>query len=135
MTDEAIKSMADAGNKLAVGLLIEECASQYGEAKAKELTRAYVNRGPGLSEGNLWTHVQRARVLMQMFPNPAIRKHLLGLTSGEGIIVRRETGENKGKYVLSPHFEKAVEVLGTAPTTEGDTAEKYARQEIGRAHV
>ena len=126
MIKDAMEPVAGAENLLELGLQIEECAEKEGEAKAQELVRTFARRGHGLTESNIWTHRQRARVLMYMFPNPTIREHLLLKTGGEGIIVRVERGKDKGKYVLSPFFQRAIEKLEPAPDADDEAAERYA---------
>lgn len=133
LTDFAIAQVSKARESLmAVGERFNAFAEKHGQEKCGELAR-YVSalRISGLSESNIGLWRIRATEYAKMFPNPTVRKHVLALTGGEGIIIRGEkpSDDKPAPYVVAPAYVQALEKAGEAPrdSKSEDSCEKWAR--------
>jgi hypothetical protein len=135
------KMVEGAESKMSVGTRFNDFAKAHGADKARVLIQETAKLGiSGLTESNIALWQKRSAMLLIEYPNPLIRRYVLALTGGEGIIIRDESFDAKDKdgnalpkpYILSPFYAQAAEkhadlVKTNAKTTSDEVAEKVAR--------
>lgn len=127
------KMVGNAESKMDVGQAFNKFASKHGEDKANVLIKETARMGfNGLSVGNIFAWRKRSAIMDEHFPNKLVRKFVLALTGGEGIVIRDESSTADPKpYILSPYFSQAIVKYGENDPKDSktdDVCEKYARQ-------
>lgn len=124
------KMVGSAESQISIGERFNTFSEKHGEEKCRILTKALAGLNlAGLSASNIDLWRIRAVKLPEFIPNPAVRKAILALTGGNGIIVRDESSEATPKpYILSPFWAQAIAQIPLTASDDEEVAELNARK-------
>lgn len=139
----AIENMVKAAEcKMAVGKRFNDFSEKHGD-KVNVLVKETAKLGlAGLTESNIALWRIRAKMFPEFFPNAKVRKYVLAISGGEGVIIRDESFDEKdadGKpkpkpYILSPYWSEAIKTIGPVPTSDNEeVAELWSRKTASHA--
>lgn len=129
-TKETLMAIGDKFNALKISIGREKFADVVNAVSKMNID--------GLSKNNLGLWMNRASLLAKTLPSPLVRKHLLALAGGNGIVIRVEPTEDEKKagetasYQIAPEFASAIASVGKVPTgtVKPSVAESYARRVV-----
>jgi hypothetical protein len=108
-------------NMLAIGESLSKLRSVLGVDKFSRFMRT-VLPALGISRSTGYRWLGLAEKLVLIFPNPVIRKHLMALTDGKGIVtaLSRDGKRDACNVVLTPAATAALKRLPAPPTRADD---------------
>lgn len=111
-------------NMLGIGERLSKLRSAIGPEKFyRFMSDVLPHSGISRSTGYRWMAI--AEKLPFLFPNPAIRQHLMALTDGKGIVtgVEKDGKRDFSHVVLTPAAEAALKSLPPPPKEKQNSAE------------
>jgi hypothetical protein len=132
--DNVVKA---AESKLQIGERFLEFGRKHGTDKLRVLINETSKlKVSGLTDGNIALWMIRADKLPQFIPNANVRRFVLAMTGGEGLVVRDEAynevdahGNKLPKpYILSPYWQQAIEKIKLTDSSDAEVCELNARK-------